>query len=140
MPELARVIDPASLESGEAGRFALDVLPEWLDRRETIAFVVPKRVTCARCDGGGCDACARSGAFRIDGDDAARTLQLTLPGAPAVVRIPFAGTPEILLVELRPAVAAAAQVVPKARFKWWIVVVIVFALIAAYSSCHTRFA
>ena len=134
--DLARVLDPASLDASEAGRFALDVLPEWLDKQETIAFVVPRRVTCARCDGGGCDACARSGAFRVEGDDAARTLHLTLPAAPAVVRMPFA-QPAILLVELRPASAPTAQVVPKPRSSWWwLLLVLAVALLVAYSSCH----
>ena len=144
MTDLARVTDPAALdgESRTSGRIALDVLPSWLDAREVISFVVPRRVSCARCDGGGCDLCERSGAFRIEGGDAERTLQLTLPGEPAVVRIPqpFAGAPEILLVELRAAGAPSpqSQVIPRARGRWWLVAVLVVIVVAAllYSSCH----
>ena len=79
--ELGRVIDPDELEraEGPVGRLTIDVLEDWLAEGAEVEVVVPSLVSCARCDGGGCDQCGRSGAFRLELDEAARTLTITLP-------------------------------------------------------------
>jgi hypothetical protein len=73
---LARVFDAADLESIEGGRAALEVrvLASWAG--ETCIVTVPRTLRCAPCEGGGCDACARSGAFRLD---ASREVVVHLP-------------------------------------------------------------
>jgi hypothetical protein len=73
---LARVFDAAELESIEGGRASLGVrvLASWAG--ETCIVTVPRTLRCAPCEGGGCDACARSGAFRLD---ASRELVVHLP-------------------------------------------------------------
>lgn len=74
----------------------------WLDRGATIELELPRSLTCARCDGGGCDRCGRAGAIRLRlADDPAQTVQVCLPDpnhlAPEqsskslVLRIPDAG-------------------------------------------------
>jgi len=88
--ELARVFDPDELDDddGPRGRLAVDVPAPWLAEGATVEIVVPAVLACARCEGGGCDGCARSGGLRLTGDAAARTLQLTLPrGASDAVRL-----------------------------------------------------
>lgn len=110
--KLGRVLDPEELDhtAGPRGRFVLEVPAEWLAAGDAIEIIAPGRVACARCAGGGCDNCERSGAVRLPPEESARTLQLTLPLADAgaersVVRLvrPFgaeAGV-EQLWVELR---------------------------------------
>ena len=116
MSKLARVLDPEELDraEGSRGRFVLDLPEAWLEAGGAIELVVPARVTCARCDGGGCDDCGRSGGLRLGGDELARTLQLALPAAThdfraarSIVRLarPLGASAELdqLWIELRPA-------------------------------------
>ncbi len=81
MAELARVLDKDALASatGKAGRTSLRVPAAWLAHGETIELVVPARLQCVRCDGGGCDGCDRSGGLRLDADEASRRVRLVLP-------------------------------------------------------------
>jgi hypothetical protein len=73
---LARVFDAAELEAIEGGRAALEVrvLAGWAG--ETCFITVPRTLRCAPCQGGGCDGCGRSGAFRLD---ASREVVVQLP-------------------------------------------------------------
>lgn len=108
MDELGRVADPRALDaSGEASaRVDVRVPPAWLGR--SITVTTPPRVSCARCDGGGCDACDRRGGFKLDADVAGRTLVAHLPraidgGVCLRVPAPFGarGPVAILLVGIR---------------------------------------
>jgi hypothetical protein len=104
------VLDPEELDRapGPRGRLVVEVPAPWLAAGDAVEIVVPRRMTCARCEGGGCDDCGRSGALRLPADETARTLQLRLPvqgTARNVVRLvrplgPEAGI-EQLSVELR---------------------------------------
>lgn len=85
----------------------------WIDERATVIVTAGRKVACARCDGGGCDACGRSGVVRLDDDEAARSFALLLPeriDAGAVVRLvrPFGDTSPVaqVLCEIRPSDAA----------------------------------
>ncbi|MBI4954871.1 MAG: hypothetical protein HY908_22810 [Myxococcales bacterium] len=64
--ELARLVDRAALDEapGPRGRLRVTVPESWLATPSELEIRVPARLTCARCDGGGCDACGRSGAVR----------------------------------------------------------------------------
>lgn len=77
--QLARIVDLEALDSsvGARARHAIEVPAGW--EGAEIEVAVPARVTCARCDGGGCDACGRRGGYRLPGDGAARTVRLRLP-------------------------------------------------------------
>ncbi len=81
MTELVRLLDKEALASatGPTGRASIRVPAAWLAHGDTIEFVVPARLSCARCEGGGCDRCDRSGGLRLDGDETARRVRLVLP-------------------------------------------------------------
>ncbi|WP_438015258.1 hypothetical protein WMF18_30845 [Sorangium sp. So ce315] len=79
--ELGQLVDREDLDAsgGPRGRLSIAVPAAWTRGGADIEFAVPARVSCARCDGGGCDGCARSGAHRAPAELAARTLRLRLP-------------------------------------------------------------
>lgn len=81
--------------------------------------VAPGRVPCSRCDGGGCDACNRSGAIKLDPVPARRTLIASLPpdlDSPVALRIvnPFGegGALEVLFLHVHPSAAPDPNVNP----------------------------
>lgn len=73
----------------------------WLESGEVVEFELPRNLTCAACDGGGCDACERSGAISLRGrQELPEILSVTLPmrkpdaesdGRGVVIRIPEQG-------------------------------------------------
>jgi len=68
----------------------------WLTEGATIEVVLPRNLTCARCEGGGCDACDRSGAITVRGRaDPPDLVPVNLPAGerntPFVIRIPDHG-------------------------------------------------
>lgn len=108
----------------------------WFEMGEVIEFELPRNVTCAACEGGGCDACERSGAITLRGrQDLAEVLSVTLPrhkpdleSRSLVIRIPEQGglarengeaLPRgLLLLRVEAAEAAdpgVTRVVPSAR-------------------------
>lgn len=90
--ELGRVVDPEALavEGGARGRMRIDLPSAWLAEPCAIEVTVPPRLVCARCDGGGCDGCHRSGAVRAPQDSAARTVRVSLPRAESAVALRIA--------------------------------------------------
>ena len=105
----------------------------WLESGELVELELPRNLTCATCDGGGCDACERSGAVTLRGrDELPEILSVTLPmrkpGSEAravVIRIPEQGglAPEggellprgLLLLRVEPAEVADPGVTRVAR-------------------------
>ena len=113
---LGQVLDVAALDAsnGPCARVRVGLEPGW-SRGDTLRITVPERLTCARCDGGGCDACGRSGALRAPSDPDARTLRVELPALPAQgvamrVLYPFGDTAgvEQLRIELHAAAPSDA--------------------------------
>ena len=111
---LGRVLDPSALDAstGPRARLRVDVPESWLAEGAELSLTVPARLSCARCDGGGCDGCARSGALRAPEQAEARVVRAQVPRiaeSAVAIRItyPFGADHGIeqLLVELR----AAAQ-------------------------------
>jgi len=52
----------------------------WLESGEVVEFELPRNLTCAVCDGGGCDACERAGAITMRGrHEPPEILHVTLP-------------------------------------------------------------
>lgn len=107
--QLGQLLDPAALDvaEGARGRLRVVVVAAWAEERACLDIPVPARVACARCEGGGCDGCGRSGALRTPEDPAARTVRVQLPGqlgAGVAVRLvrPFGEDAAIeqLLVEI----------------------------------------
>jgi len=111
---LGRVLDPRALDEGTGarGRVRLEVPAAWLDEGCRIEILVPRRVPCARCDGGGCDACGKSGVLRAPDAEAQRRLEITLPddcGDAVALRLvdPFGtGLIEQLILEIRAGTAS----------------------------------
>lgn len=53
---------------------------EWLLRGEVVTFELPRNLTCAACEGGGCDRCGRSGAIALrERGEPGEAVVLTLP-------------------------------------------------------------
>lgn len=77
--ELGQIVDREALEAGGGarGRLRISVPAGWAGG--VIEIAAPGRVACARCDGGGCDGCDRSGAHRTPAEPGERTLRLQLP-------------------------------------------------------------
>lgn len=63
--ELARLdIDPAE-NRGPDVVHRITVPAAWLFRGGTLGCQLPRKLACARCEGGGCDTCGRSGVVAI---------------------------------------------------------------------------
>jgi hypothetical protein len=115
---LGRVLDPGALDAstGPRARLAVEVPAAWLAEGAELLVTAPARLPCARCDGGGCDACARSGALRAPESPDARVVRASIPPTPRPValRIPHPFGPdhaiEQLLLELRAGAAPSACV------------------------------
>ncbi len=117
---LGRVVDPCALDAGAGprARLCVEVPASWLAEGADLAITAPARLACARCDGGGCDTCERSGALRAPADAAARLVHASVSPAGAQLRIalrilhPFGPDHGIeqLLIELRVAGAPSACV------------------------------
>ncbi len=112
MSALGKVLDKGSLESDEGARARarIEVPPAWCDDSALVEVTLPRTLVCARCDGGGCDGCNRSGALRGPKDDAKRRVRVRLPqnlGDGVAMRLadPFgrAGAIAQLWIEVRPA-------------------------------------
>jgi hypothetical protein len=72
----------------------------WFESGEVVEFEVPRNLSCASCDGGGCDLCERAGAITLRGrNELPEILNVTLPVRKAdasdsrcvVIRIPEQG-------------------------------------------------
>lgn len=143
MGELGRVTDPEALarDEGPRARHAIVVPAAWASAGAELSVTVPRRLACARCEGGGCDACARAGALRLPDDEGERTIRVHLPAgsaAGAVLRIvrPFGEASAVtqLLLAIEPGDAPSAGVarVPTkvARRAWPALLVVVASMVA----------
>lgn len=72
----------------------------WLEAGDVVEFEVPRNLSCATCDGGGCDQCERAGAITLRGrNELPEILSVTLPmrksdandSRGVVIRIPEQG-------------------------------------------------
>ncbi len=117
--QLGRLLDPQALDAdaGPRARFRIDVPAEWLDEGAEIEAEAPARLTCARCDGGGCDGCGRSGVLRAPKEASERRVTAKLPKeAPEALSLrivqPFGGASAItqLMLEIRAGETASAGV------------------------------
>ncbi len=95
---LGRVLSEAPEERGPDLLLELSAPADWLRQGERLSVQVPRRLTCARCEGGGCDVCKRRGAFTLrEPDEEADVIQLTLSqdvgDARLQIRVPDHGAP-----------------------------------------------
>ncbi|EYF08138.1 hypothetical protein [Chondromyces apiculatus] len=117
---LGQILDTGALDTAEGarGRLRVTVPAGWEGEAADLEITAPARVTCARCEGGGCDACGRSGALRTPDDPAERVLRVRLPahlGGGVVLRLvrPFGETSPIeqLHLELIPGPVPSQEMV-----------------------------
>ena len=89
---LGRVLDPKALDAsaGPRARLRVQVPAAWLAEGADLVVTAPARLACARCEGGGCDSCARSGALRAPESAGARVVRTRVPVSDRAiaVRIP----------------------------------------------------
>jgi hypothetical protein len=98
---IGRVTTDSDRPRGPDARLDVRVPAEWLRSGATVEVELPRNLTCALCEGGGCDACDRSGAVTLRGrGELAEVVEVTLPprrpGGPATVilRVPdYGGLP-----------------------------------------------
>jgi hypothetical protein len=58
----------------------IKVPQSWVEDGRSIEIQLPRHLRCAACEGGGCDACERSGALTVRGrGEPPEILQVTLP-------------------------------------------------------------
>jgi hypothetical protein len=115
MSEL-RLLDPAALDAKRSprGRASIVVPTAWLREGARLEFDPPAKLRCDHCDGGGCDACERSGAYKLP--DERKPIALTLPRVTddvLAVRVtnPFGDVePTLLVVRVAAGVEASAGV------------------------------
>ena len=98
MTEVLGRLVASDLESprGPDALHRLRVPHAFLKRGATVEFELPRHLTCAACDGGGCDPCERSGAVTLRGrGDPTELLELSLPKGdrddPFLIRVPERG-------------------------------------------------
>ena len=118
-PPILRLLDPSALDQkkGPRGAVSIVVPRNWLREGARLEIELPGKLRCDICGGGGCDPCARSGAYARP-DDVSATIAITLPKVlddVVSIRIsnPFADRPPSLLV-----VRVAAASTPSPAVKW----------------------
>jgi hypothetical protein len=148
--EIGRVLDPEALalSSAPCAKLSVTVPEAWAAEGSEIVVTAPAQLVCARCDGGGCDACDRSGALRAPPEPERRVVRLRVPAASGGVAIrlsePFGPECPIgqLIVAIRPGLAPSAGVVrsaplatsPRALPPTSIVIAVVAALLAVLAA------
>jgi hypothetical protein len=94
---LGRVVQ-VDLDSprGPDASHRIKVPRDWIIEGSIIELELPRHLTCRTCEGGGCDACERSGAVTLRGrGEPPDLVEVTLPARPEndsfVIRIPEHG-------------------------------------------------
>lgn len=93
MTVLARVTNDVDEPRGPDVLHNVEVPMEWLEEGASISIGLPRLLTCARCEGGGCDVCGRKGAFEQTRADGPVVVSLPRqPGAtPSALRLRLPG-------------------------------------------------
>lgn len=132
---LGRVTGAIDVPRGPDVKHRVRVPQAWFDEGAEVEIELPRNLTCAACDGGGCDRCERAGAISLRGrKEPSELVRVTLPrrkeaqhettasGRALVVRIPERGgiseedLPRgLLLLQLTPADAPDSGVERVAR-------------------------
>lgn len=77
---LGKVTSELDIPRGPDCVHRITVAEDWLFAGATVEFELPRNLTCAECQGGGCDACGRSGAVSTRGrKEPAELVTVTLP-------------------------------------------------------------
>jgi hypothetical protein len=76
---VTRLLDPEALDRKRdpRGRASIVVPQTWMREGARLEVDLPSKLRCDLCDGGGCDACERSGAYALPDDR--KPITVTLP-------------------------------------------------------------
>lgn len=124
MAVLARVTNDLSEPRGPDVLHTVEVPAEWLAEGASVELKVPRFLPCARCEGGGCDLCARKGAFEVAAAEGTSEVVITLPrqagSAPSAVRLrlPAAGARDASDPQLPPGHLLLTVIPRDAAFGW----------------------
>jgi hypothetical protein len=94
---LARVTEDLEQPRGPDVLHAVEVPISWFAEGACIEVRLPRLLSCARCEGGGCDLCGRRGAFEQAASGAPSEIAVTLPAqapeatGPVRLRLPAHG-------------------------------------------------
>jgi len=79
---LGSVLDGSRLDDASARMASLkiDVKPRWLAAGGALFIDLPRRLTCATCDGGGCSRCKNSGGYRLTDSEERSPLRIEIAG------------------------------------------------------------
>ena len=123
MAVLARVTNDLDEPRGPDVLHTVEVPAEWLGEGASVEIKVPRFLSCARCEGGGCDLCGRKGAFEAAAA-ASSEVVITLPrpagAAPSAVRLrlPAAGARDTADPSLPPGHLLLTIIPRDAGFGW----------------------
>jgi hypothetical protein len=151
--ELAQVLLPKDMPRGADVQWRVDVARGTLQKGAQLELEMPRRLPCARCEGGGCDRCERSGAIVLReatepneqlsvvlSESQHGTVRLRIPqrGGPGVAE-EVRGDLELILCEAEvnsPCVlSGVVDPRPITVWLWWLGVLTLFALVyLAYRS------
>jgi hypothetical protein len=91
-------------------------VPEsWFVDGATIEVELPRNLTCAACDGGGCDRCERSGAVTLRGrKEPAEMVEVTIPRPLATEEVPSSKARVVILrIPERGGLPGASEELPR---------------------------
>lgn len=120
---LARVTNDLDEPRGPDVMHTVEVPADWFGEGASIEVTVPRLLMCARCEGGGCDVCARKGAFEaaLAGSNEVVITLPRQPGstpAPIRLRLPACGARDASDAELPPGHLLLTVVPRDAAFGW----------------------
>ncbi len=93
---LAQVLGDLDIPRGPDVLFSTQVPLRWYRPGTVLRIAVPERLSCADCQGGGCDRCERKGALRLRAaEEETELVRVTLPQSLTAsniqIRLPHAG-------------------------------------------------
>ena len=93
---LAQVLGDLDIPRGPDLAFSTQVPSDWFRPGTVLRIALPERLSCAECQGGGCDRCDRKGAIRLrEADEEQEIVRITLPQtlneSNIQIRLPHAG-------------------------------------------------
>jgi len=107
---LARVTQDLDEPRGPDVACSIEVPEAWFLVGATLQIALPRLLSCARCDGGGCDACERRGAFEQQAAGIASEVAVVLPVPVDVIGAPGASKSSAESLFVKQVILSAAVV------------------------------
>jgi hypothetical protein len=92
-------------DSLRVARLKIDLRDSWLVSGGTLFIDLPRRLSCAACEGGGCSRCKNAGGYRLSNEAERTPLRLEIQRTEREamrIRVPLAGNDDVdvVLVEI----------------------------------------